>query len=68
MIINPYTRMGTYFRRGMAVAHDRYKFVNVSLTKRLHNGRFTYETAVRRFQKQNGYLDQEVVSKIRWGF
>jgi hypothetical protein len=26
-----------------------------------HNGRFTFETAVRRFQKRNGHLDPEVV-------
>jgi hypothetical protein len=29
----------------MAVTHNRYKFVTVSLPKRLRNGRFTSETA-----------------------
>jgi hypothetical protein len=29
----------------MAVTHNRYKFVTVSLPKRLHNGRLTSETA-----------------------
>jgi hypothetical protein len=38
-------------RWGMAVLYGRYKFVTVSLPKRLRNGRFTSETAVRRFQK-----------------
>jgi hypothetical protein len=42
-----------------------HKFVTVSLLKRLRNGRFAPETAVRRFQKQNGHLDQEVVKSIR---
>jgi hypothetical protein len=46
----------------MAVSHI-YWFVTVSLLKRLRNGRFTSETAVRRFQFQerNGHLDPEVV-------
>jgi hypothetical protein len=35
----------------MAVTYSRYKFVTVALPKRLCNGRFTSETAVRRFQK-----------------
>jgi hypothetical protein len=53
----------------MAVTtYNRYKFVTVLLPKRLRNGRFTSETAVRRLQKRNGYLDPEVVKKIRWGF
>jgi hypothetical protein len=42
-------------RWGMAVAvyctYSRYKFVTVSLPKRFRDGRFTSETAVRRFQK-----------------
>jgi hypothetical protein len=29
----------------MAVTYSRYKFVTVSIPKRLHNGRFTSETA-----------------------
>jgi hypothetical protein len=32
-------------------AYNRYKFVTASLPKRLRNGRFTSETAVRRFRK-----------------
>ena len=48
-------------RWGMAVTHNRYKFVTASLPKRLRNGCFTYETAVRRFQKRNRHLDPEVV-------
>ena len=38
----------------------RYKFVTVSLPKRPLNGRFTSETAVRRFQNLNHHLDPEV--------
>jgi hypothetical protein len=34
---------------GMAVTYKRYKFVTASLLKWLRNGRFTSETAVRRF-------------------
>jgi hypothetical protein len=45
----------------MAVTYSRFKFLTVSLLKRLRNGRFISETAVRRFQKRNGYLDPEVV-------
>jgi hypothetical protein len=48
---NRYTRTDTFFRWRMAVTYSRHKFVTVSLLKRLHNGRFTSETAVRRFQK-----------------
>ena len=33
----------------ITVAYSRYKFVTVLLPKRLRNGRFTSETAVRRF-------------------
>ena len=46
------------------------KFLAVSLPKPLCNGRFTSETAVRRFQKWNRHLDPEVVKikKIRWDF
>jgi hypothetical protein len=47
----------------MAVTYGRYKFLTVSLPKRLHNGRFTSETAVRRFQKLNRNLDPEVIKK-----
>jgi hypothetical protein len=54
----------------MAVAYGSYKFVTVSLPKLLRNGRFTSETAARRFQKRNGYLDPEVVGLLerrrRW--
>ena len=42
---NRYTRTDTFVRWGMAVACDRYKFVTVSLPKRLRDGRFTSETA-----------------------
>jgi hypothetical protein len=42
--------------------------MTVLLLKRLRNGRFNSETAARRFQKQNGHVDPEVVKKIRWGF
>jgi hypothetical protein len=52
----------------MAVTYNRYKFVTVSLLKRLRNGRFTSETAVRQFQKRNGHLDPKVINKTRWGF
>ena len=48
---NRYTRTDTFVRWGMAVTYSRYKFVTVSLPKRFRNGRFTSETAVRRFQK-----------------
>jgi hypothetical protein len=42
-----YTRMGAFFRWGMAVAYSRYKFltVTVSLLKRLCNGHFNSKTA-----------------------
>ena len=50
----------------MAVTYNRYKFVTVSLPKRLRNGRFNSETAVRRFQKRNRHLDPEALLKIRW--
>jgi hypothetical protein len=52
----------------MAVTHNRYKFVTVSLPERLRNGHFTSATAVRRFQKRNDHLNPEVVKKIRWNF
>ena len=35
--------------------------LTASLLKRLRNGRFTSETAVRRFQKRNGHLDPGAV-------
>jgi hypothetical protein len=41
---------------------------HVSLLKRLRTGRLNSETAVWRFQKQNGHLDPEAFKKIRWGF
>jgi hypothetical protein len=52
----------------MAVTHGRYKFVTVSLPKRLRNGRFNSEAAVRRFQKRNGHLNPEALKKTRWNF
>jgi hypothetical protein len=53
----------------MAIAHNRYrywyKFVTVSLPKRLRNGRLNSETV----QKRNCHLDPEVLKKkIRWNF
>jgi hypothetical protein len=39
------------------MSHGRFKFAIASLLKRLRDGRFTSETAVRRFQKRNGHLD-----------
>jgi hypothetical protein len=48
--------------------YSRYKFITVSLPKRLRDGHFASETAVRRLQKRNGFLDPEVVKKIRWDF
>ena len=39
-----YTRTGSFVRWRMAVTYNRYKFVTVSLLKRLRNGRFTSET------------------------
>ena len=59
-----YTRTGTCFRWVMAVTYSRNKYVvtvslSISLLKRLRNGCFTSETAVRRLQKQNGHLDPE---------
>jgi hypothetical protein len=45
------------------ITHKRHKLVTVSLPKLFRNGRFASETAVRRFQKQNGHLDPEVVLK-----
>jgi hypothetical protein len=67
---NRYTRTENCVRWVMAITYKHYKFSTVSLLKRLpvHNGRFASETAVRRFQKQNGHLDLEVVWKIRWNF
>jgi hypothetical protein len=44
----------------MAVAYSRYKFVTVSLPKRFRNGRFTSETAVRRFRIES-HLDPEAL-------
>jgi hypothetical protein len=52
----------------MAVTFNRYKFVAVSPPKRLRNGRFASETAVRRFQKRNGQLNPEALKKISWDF
>jgi hypothetical protein len=58
---NRYTRTGILFRLGMAVAYSRYKLVTILLLKRLCNGHFISKAAVRRFQKRNRHLDQEVV-------
>jgi hypothetical protein len=52
----------------MAVTYGRYKCVTVSLPERFRNGRFTSETAVRRFQKRNRHLDPEVLKHIRGNF
>jgi hypothetical protein len=52
----------TYARWIMAVAPvNRHKCVTVLILKRFRNGRFTSETAARKFQKRNGHLDPEVV-------
>jgi hypothetical protein len=40
-----YTRTDIFFRWGMAVTYNRFN------SERFRNGRFTSETAVRRFQK-----------------
>jgi hypothetical protein len=60
MAVTP-ERKFIYVRWGMAVAHDCYKSIAVSLAKRPHNGRFTSETAVGRFQKRNRHLHPKVV-------
>jgi hypothetical protein len=53
MLHDRYTRTDTFFRWGMAVTYyNRYKFVAVSLPRRLRNGRFNSETAVRRFRSE----------------
>jgi hypothetical protein len=57
----------------MVVTYSHCKFVLynnrfISLMKRPRNGRFASETAVRRFQERNGYLDPELLKKIRWDF
>jgi hypothetical protein len=56
-----YTRAGIFVRWGMAVAYSRYKFVTVSLMKRLYNGRFTSETTARRLRKRNRRLNPDVL-------
>jgi hypothetical protein len=63
-----YTRTDTYVRWGISVKYIAVKFLAVSLSKPPCNGRFTSETAVRRFQKRNRQLEPEVVLKIRWNF
>ena len=47
---NRFTRTGNFVCWGMTVTYNRYKFVAVSLPKRLRagDGRFASETAVRR--------------------
>jgi hypothetical protein len=61
---NCYTQTDAFVRWGMAVTYNRHKFVTAALLKRLlRNGGYTSETAVRRFQKRNGYLDPEVLNK-----
>jgi hypothetical protein len=52
----------------ITITHPNGHLRTVSLPRRLRNDRFTSKTAVRRFQKRNGYLDPEVVKKNRWGF
>ena len=49
--VTRYTRTDTCFRWRMAVSYNRYKFLTVSIPKRLHNGRFTFEIAVWSLQK-----------------
>jgi hypothetical protein len=55
------TRAENFARWGMAVSYRSYKFLTVSLLKRLCNGHFASETAVWRFHKRNGHLDPEAV-------
>ena len=43
--VTPEQTLMSVCRWGMAVTYSRYKFVNVSIPKRLCNGRFTSETA-----------------------
>jgi hypothetical protein len=52
----------------MPVKYMAVKFLAVSLPKPPCNGRFTSETAVRRFQKLNRHLDPEAVLKTHWNF
>jgi hypothetical protein len=51
------------YRCEMDVTYNRYKSVIVSLPRRLCNGRFASETAVRRaaVSEAKGHLDPEVV-------
>jgi hypothetical protein len=58
---NRFTRTDNFFRWGMAVKYNRYKFITISIPIRLCNDRFISETAVRRFQKLNRHLEPEVV-------
>jgi hypothetical protein len=50
----------------MAFAYNRYKISTVSLPKLLRNGRFTSETAVRRFQSETATWIQKHLKTIRW--
>jgi hypothetical protein len=45
----------------MAVTNNRYKFITISLLKRLRDDRSASETAVWRLHEQNRRLDPEVV-------
>jgi hypothetical protein len=51
MTVTPERTLPSVFRCGMSVIYIAVKFLAVSLPKRPCNGRFTSETAVRRFQK-----------------
>jgi hypothetical protein len=50
-----------YYIIAIAAIELYCKFITVSLPERLRNGRFTSETAVKRFQKRNRHLDPEAV-------
>jgi hypothetical protein len=56
-------RTGIIFRWVMTVTYSRYKFVTVSLLKRLRNGRLASETAVPHMAVSEAkcHLDPEVV-------
>jgi hypothetical protein len=59
----PNGEAGGVHHHGRCIYGNRYKFVTISLLKRFRNGRFTSETAMRRFQERNGHLDPKVVKK-----
>jgi hypothetical protein len=49
-----------FVRWGVAVTHNRHKFITISILKQFRNGRLTFETAAWRFQKWSRHLDPEV--------